>query len=135
MVSLEGIYKRTKSENYDAFLEKIGLNFLVRPVACLSSSTFTISYIIEGKLRFKTETPLQTTEFEFCVGEDWVETLSGDYMLDCSATLKDNILTIIQTPRDAPDKEITFVREFSEEGMDLTITIEDVVYKQYYTRQ
>ncbi|XP_040564553.1 fatty acid-binding protein [Lepeophtheirus salmonis] len=135
MVSIEGIYKRTKSDNYDAFLAKIGLNFLIRKAACLASATLTISKTSEGKWHFKTETTMRTTEIEFNVGEDWVETMSGGYKVDCSATLEDNTLTIIQKPQDAEGKMITLVRKFSEEGIDVTMTIEEVVCKQFYTRQ
>nr|ACO12929.1 Fatty acid-binding protein, heart [Lepeophtheirus salmonis] len=135
MVSIEGVYKRTKSDNYDAFLAEIGLNFLIRKAACMASSTLTISKSPEDKYAFKTETTMRTTSLEFKIGEDWVETMPGDNKVNCSATLEGNTLTIIQRPQDAPEKMITIVREFSDEGISVTMTIEKVVCKQFFTRQ
>nr|ACO10815.1 Cellular retinoic acid-binding protein 2 [Caligus rogercresseyi] len=135
MVQFEGVYKRTKNENYDAFLAKIGLNFLIRKAACLSSATLTISKSPEDKWVFKTETTMRTTVMEFKVGEDWVETVQGGYKVDNSASLEGNKLTIIQKPQDGPGKMITIVREFSDEGISVTMTLDEVVCTQYYTRQ
>ncbi|CAB4067670.1 unnamed protein product [Lepeophtheirus salmonis] len=86
----------------------------------------------EDKYTFKTETTMRTTSLEFKVGEDWVETMPGDNKVNCSATLEVNTLTIIQRPQDAPEKMITIVREFSDEGISVTMTIEKVVCKQFF---
>nr|ACO14723.1 Cellular retinoic acid-binding protein 2 [Caligus clemensi] len=136
MVSFEGVYKRAKNENYDAFLAKIGLNFLIRKAACLASATLTVSKSSEDeKWTFKTETTMRTTTMEFKVGEDWVETVQGGYKVDCSASFEGNTLTIIQKPQDGPGKVITIVREFSDEGIKVTMTLDEVVCNQFYTRQ
>jgi len=42
MVNFEGTYKRTKEEQYEAFLSKLGLSFLLRKAATISTPTMEI---------------------------------------------------------------------------------------------
>ena len=78
MAKFAGTYKRTREERYEDFLNKLGLNFLLRKAATVSTPVMEISETSPGKWRIKTSTTLKTMEINFQLGVPFDEkTIDG----------------------------------------------------------
>ncbi len=73
MVKFAGTYKRTKEEGYEDFLNALGLSFLLRKAATVSTPVMEITETSPGKWRIKTMTTLKNIEVNFKHGEAFDE--------------------------------------------------------------
>ncbi len=159
MVQFAGTYKRTKEEHYEDFLNALGLNFFLRKAATISTPVMEITETSPGKWRIKTMTTLKTIEVNFKLGEPFDETFvdgrevtttisqEGDsrycvcasnshHCQDCfnKMTSKHRWITV-QKEKKVGGTDLTIVRDFTDEGINVEMKCKDVVSKQFFARQ
>ena len=64
MVQMTGTYTRTEEKDYDKFLSKLGVNFMLRKAATISTPTMEITES-GGKWKMVTSTSLKSIVLEF----------------------------------------------------------------------
>ena len=136
MVKFAGKYLRTKEEKYDAFLSKLGLNYLMRKGATVSTPTMEITETSPGKWKMVTATKLKSVELEFELGKAFDEKTADGR--ECKTTVTqegDSTWVTMQVAQKDGQKTVKVVREFSDEGIAVQMICEDVVSKQFFTRQ
>nr|ABU97480.1 allergen Tyr p 13 [Tyrophagus putrescentiae] len=131
MVQLNGSYKLEKSDNFDAFLKELGVNFVTRNLA--KSASPTVEVIVDGdSYTIKTSSTLKNSEIKFKLGEEFEEDRADGKKVQTSVTKEgDNKLVQVQKG----DKPVTIVREFSEEGLTVTATVNGATSVRFYKRQ
>merc|ERR1712226_1612018 len=72
MVQMTGSYTRTEEKDYDKFLGKLGINFMLRKAATISTPSMEITES-GGKWKMKTSTSLTSVVLEFELGKEFDE--------------------------------------------------------------
>jgi len=135
MVQIEGTYKRTSVENYDAFLAKTGMGMMLRKAATMAAPTLEISIDSEGKYRMVTSTAMTKMELIFELGVEFESKLPGGGTSKGIMTKEGEDKLIFKQSGNEGKNEVTVIRHFSDEGIDQQNICGDVVAKQYFTRQ
>nr|ABL09307.1 allergen Aca s 13 [Acarus siro] len=131
MVQINGSYKLEKSDNFDAFLKELGLNFVTRNLA--KSATPTVEVSVNGdSYTIKTASTLKNTEISFKLGEEFEEARADGKTVK-TVVNKESDTKFVQVQQG--DKEVTIVREFSDEGLTVTATVNGVTSVRFYKRQ
>jgi len=118
MTDITGKYEMIGSENFDAYMESIGVGYLKRKIAgALSSAVVDITK--DGPTyTLKTSTTVKNTEVKFELGKPFEETTLDDRKVQSTFALDGNVLKQTQT---AKDFESTIDREFT--GSELIATL------------
>lgn len=135
MVAFAGKYKRTKEEKYEEFLTKLGLNFMMRKGATVSTPTMEITETSPGKWKMVTATKLKSVEINFELGKEFEEKTTDGR--DCKTVVKqegDNKWVTTQTAQKSGQKNVTVNRVFTDAGIEVEMICEDVVSKQFFAR-
>ena len=135
MVQFAGKYKRVKEENYDAFLSKVGVSFVLRKAATASTPSMEITDLGGGKWKIVTSTTLKSMTVEFEMGKPYDETAADGREVTTTATQDGNTWTIVQKAKKAGEKDVKVIREFNDKGIDVQYICEDVISKQVFERQ
>ncbi len=135
MVQFAGKYKQVKEENYENFLKALELNLILRKAAQASNPIMEISEQGPGKWKIVNSTILKSIVVEFEDGKPFdEETTDGR---KCTTTFKiegDRWVTEQKNKKEGgPDVHV--VREFSDAGIDVTVSCKDVVAKLKFARQ
>ncbi len=135
MVQIAGKYKRTKCENYDEFLSKVGVGFLLRKAATASTPTMEIVDLGGGKWKVTTATTMKSmsVEFEFDKAFD-EETPDGRSVKTTMSKESDTKWVLIQKDKKG-GKDVRVVRNFEDGGINIEYSCDGVVSKQYFSRQ
>merc|ERR1712183_814689 len=135
MVQIIGKYKRTTEEKYEDFLNKLNVGLLKRMAAMASVPTMEISEA-GGKYKMVTSTTLTSVELNFELGVAFDETTADGRTCKTTVTKEgDNKLITKQVAQKSGQKDVTVIREFSDEGIAVQFICEDVVSKQFFKRQ
>merc|ERR1712055_246023 len=135
MVQFIGTYKRTEEEKYEAFLNKLNVGLLKRKAALASTPSMEISES-GGKYKMVTSTTLSSVELNFELGVEFDETTADGRTCKTTVTKEgDNKLVTKQVAQKEGEKNVTVVREFSDEGINVEFICGDVVSKQFFKRQ
>ena len=128
---------RTKEENYNDFLVKLGVGFIMRKAATSGTPTMEISK--EGnKWTLVTKTTFFTTEMTSNVelGVPFEELTTDGRKCKTTITMEgDSKLITNQVAAEAGKKSVKVIREFSDEGIDIQMICEDVVSHVVFKRQ
>ncbi len=136
MVKFVGTYKRTKEERYDDFLNKLGLNIIMRKAATATTPTMEITETEPGKWRMVTATKMSKVDISFELGKSFDEKTTDGREVTTTVTQEgDNRWVTTQTAKKAGQKDVKVIREFSDKGIDVQMICEDIVSKQFYERQ
>ncbi len=136
MVSFAGTYKRTKEEKYEEFLNKLGLNFLLRKAATVSTPVMEITETSPGKWRIKTSTTLKTLEINFKHGEPFDEkSLDGRDVTTTVTQEGETRWVTVQKDKKPGGIDVKVIRDFTDKGIDVQMICGDVVSVQFYERQ
>ncbi|KAM3514552.1 hypothetical protein MY11210_001787 [Beauveria gryllotalpidicola] len=131
-----GKYRLSKTENFDAFLAEIGLGYIKRKLAQSTSPELTISR--DGDLwTMVTSSALSTSHVSFVLGEDFAEHRQDGVSVTSRVTADDNngsSNTWIQTQKPADGKDVTIVREFGDDEVKVTSTVNGVTAHRVYER-
>merc|ERR1711950_56094 len=120
-----GKYDRTVAEKYDEFLSELGVNFLLRKAATVSSPVFEVTYDAGSEeWLFKTSTTLKTMELKFKLGVEFEEKTPDGREVTAIVTKEGDTFVSIQTAKKEGEKSTKITREFAG---DEVIVISQVI--------
>merc|ERR1712168_1199940 len=130
---LTGSYTQTSNEGYEEFLKKLNVGFILRKAAMASTPVMTIAED-GGNWTMITKTTVESIELRFRLGEEFEETTTDGRKCKTTVSLAGNQMTTSQKATKAGEKDVTVVRSFDDGGITVTLTCEDVVCTQKYSR-
>merc|ERR1712071_646046 len=131
MAPITGTYTQVSSEKYEDFLKALGVGFILRKAAMASTPVMTIAED-GGNWTMITKTTVKSIELRFKLGEAFDETTTDGRNCKTTVTLEGNKMTTSQKATKAGDKDVVAVREFSDDGLTVTMTCEGVSSVQKY---
>ena len=131
----KGKYERVSEEQYDDFLKALGVNFMLRKAATVSTPVMEVSEL-GGVWSIKTSTSLKAMELKFKIGEAFDETTPDGREVSAMVTLEGNKFISEQTAKKSGQKSTKTVREFTGSECIVTMTIigSDVVCVQRFKK-
>merc|ERR1711910_91229 len=132
MVQMTGTFTRVSEEGYEDFLKVLNVGFMLRKAAMASTPVMTISES-GGDWTMTTKTTMKSIELKFRLGEPFDETTTDGRSVTTTVTQDGDKLVTKQVGKDG-SKDVTAVRQFTDEGLTLTMTCGDVSSKQVYKR-
>ena len=131
----KGKYERVSEEQYDDFLKALGVNFMLRKAATVSTPVMEVSEL-GGVWSIKTSTSLKAMELKFKIGEAFDETTPDGREVSAIVTLEGNKFISEQTAKKSGQKSTKTVREFTGSECIVTMTIigSDVVCVQKFKK-
>jgi len=132
-MSIEGTYELTNSENFTEYMKAIGVGVLLRNMAAHATPTTYITHdAATDEWTVKTTTTFKTTEIKFKLGVEFKEeTADGRKCTSVITKEGDNKLKHVQT---SGDSVLVNYREFTAEGMKMTLEAPGVVCTRNYKR-
>merc|ERR1712165_381099 len=132
MVQMTGSYTRVSEEGYEDVLKALNVGFMLRKAALASTPTMTITEA-GGSWTLVTKTTMKSMELKFKLGEEFDEETTDGRKCKTTVTMDGNKLVTNQKAQGG-GKDALAVREFSDDGLTLTITVEGAVSKQVFKR-
>merc|ERR1712020_619550 len=131
----KGKYERVSEDKYDDFLKALGVNFMLRKAATVSTPVMEVSEL-GGVWSIKTSTSLKAMELKFKDGEAFDETTPDGREVSALVTLEGNKFISIQTAKKTGQKSTRTIREFTGTECIVTMTIDglDIVCKQKFKK-
>ena len=131
----KGKYERVSEEQYDDFLKALGVNFMLRKAATVSTPVMEVSEL-GGVWSIKTSTSLKAMELKFKLGEAFDETTPDGREVSAMVTLEGNKFISEQTAKKSGQKSTKTVREFTGSECIVTMTIigSDIVCVQKFKK-
>ncbi|KAJ8334806.1 hypothetical protein SKAU_G00404450 [Synaphobranchus kaupii] len=125
-----GKWDLKESKNFDAYMEKLGVNAIMRTMG--NNTKPSLKFTMNGDtIKFITESLLKTTEITFKLGEEFDETTADGRKSKSVITLEDGKLVHVQKWM---GKETSLVREVNGNDLTLTLTMDDVVSTRHYVK-
>jgi len=130
-MSFEGKWKLESSENFDEYMQALGVNFMLRKVAATAKPAMIITR--SGDVyTIKSESSVKNTEFSFKFGEEFDET-TADGRKSKSTITKDSDKKWTHVQKSDPPS--TMVRELTDDDtIVVTCVAKDVTSKRVYKR-
>ncbi|KAK3597542.1 hypothetical protein CHS0354_018140 [Potamilus streckersoni] len=131
---LAGVWVLKTNENLDAYLQEIGVGFIMRKLAVVANSTMTIA--IEGeKIRISTNRPKDSQAF-FTLGEEFDCKDPQDNQFKAIATWQNGVLFTDAKPVD-PYLGIPHLieRRIVDGDLEMKITVNNVVCKRIFKKK
>ena len=131
----KGKYERVSEEQYEDFLKALGVNFMLRKAASVSTPVMEVSEL-GGVWSIKTSTSLKAMELKFKIGEAFNETTPDGREVSAMVTLEGNKFISEQTAKKSGQKSTKTVREFTGSECIVTMTIigSDIVCVQKFKK-
>jgi len=127
--SFVGTWKIESSENFDKYMEAVGVGAALAKLGSVAKPTLTIS--IEGDTwNLKSETLFKNNKIQFQLGVEFDETTADDRHMKTTFTLEGNKL--IQTQKGTIPSVIT--REVAGDKMTVLCKAGDVVATRLYVK-
>lgn len=133
MVQFTGKFTRVKAENYDEFLKALNVGFLLRKAATASTPVMEITES-DGNWSMKTSTSMKSMELKFKLGVPFEEETSDGRKCETTVTMDGNKLITSQKALKKGEKDVTAVREFFDDKLIMTMTVDGVSSVQEYKR-
>ena len=118
----KGKYERVSEEQCDDFLKALGVSFMLRKAATVSTPVMEVSEL-GGVWSIKTSTSLKAMELNFKIGEVFDETTPDGREVSAMVTLEGNKFISKQTAKKSGQKSTKTVREFTGSECIVTMTI------------
>jgi len=120
-------YKLASSEKFDEYMKAIGVGLVVRKMGNAASPVVELTkngdeYTLTSQSTFKNTTTV------FKLGEEFEEETPDGRKVKAVVTQEGNKLIHVQKG----EKETTIIREFSEDELKMTLTVEDIVCTRIY---
>ncbi|XP_038059815.1 myelin P2 protein-like [Patiria miniata] len=136
MAHFKGTYKLDTSENFEPFMQALGVNVLLRKVGTTTKPTLKIETDDGKHFKFISESTFKNIKTEFTIGEEYEDTSPDGRKTKNVVTLNENKLTQLEKPRDGKGKEVTYIRELTESGdLKVTCILDDIVATRLYKNQ
>merc|ERR1739841_286193 len=132
MVQMTGTYTRVSEENYEEVLKALNVGFMLRKAALASTPTMTIPES-GGQWNMVTKTTMKSIDLKFRLGEEFDEETTDGRKCKTTVTMEGNKLITNQRATGG-GKDALAVREFSDDGVVMTITVDGVSCKQVFKR-
>merc|ERR1712172_10423 len=132
MVQMTGTYTRVSEENYEEVLKALNVGFMLRKAALASTPTMTITEA-GGQWNMVTKTTMKSIDLKFRLGEEFDEETTDGRKCKTIVTMEGNKLITNQRATGG-GKDALAVREFSDDGVVMTITVDGVSCKQVFKR-
>ncbi|XP_033748126.1 fatty acid-binding protein, adipocyte-like [Pecten maximus] len=132
--TIGGVWVLDKNENLDDYLKEIGVNFMLRKLATVASSTMTITR--EGnEIRIVTKGP-KDTDVKFELGKEVVSHDPNDNELKAIVTWSGGKLTTDSTPTDGSKAKATLVERWIEDDqLIMSVKVNDVKMKRIFKKK
>ncbi|XP_069777879.1 fatty acid-binding protein, liver-like [Narcine bancroftii] len=125
-----GKWELVNTENFEAYMVKLGVNVVLRNLAKIAKPTTTISK--EGDvITVATDSTIKSTKIHFKIGEEFEETTADQRKTKTTVTMDKG--KMVQTQQ-WDGKETTLVRELKDDDLILTCTMGDVVCTRTYRK-
>merc|ERR1712029_58509 len=136
MVEMKGKYVRSSAENYDKFLDALGVGIILKKAATATTPEMTVEET-DGEWTIKTSTMLKSMELKFKLGEKFDEKTPDGREVTSLVELDGNKLITTQTAKKAGEKSTKSTREFFDDKCVYTIEIldSDIICTQTFTRK
>merc|ERR1711879_1030456 len=115
MAQMTGTYTRVSEENYEEVLKVLNVGFMLRKAALASTPTMTITEA-GGQWNVITKTTMKSIDLKFRLGEEFAEVTTDGRKCKTTVTTDGG-------------KDALAVREFSDDGVVMTITVDGVSCK------
>ena len=137
MEAFKGKFKRTSAVNYEEFLKALGVSWLLRKAATVSTPVTEISED-KGEWTIRTSTTLKTIELKFKLGEEFDEVTADGRDVKGKVVFEDGKIITVQKAKHEKEKSTRSVREMNgTEELIYTLTvdgIDDMVCVQKFKR-
>jgi len=130
MAGIEGKYKLEKSENFDNFLDKLGVGFMVKTAAKTLKPTLEVE-VKDDTYIFRSLSTFKNTEIKFKLGQEFEEDRADGKRVKTVVT-KEGDNKFVQ--KQFGDKEVNIVREFNGDEVVVTAQVADVTSVRTYKR-
>ncbi|KAM5314644.1 fatty acid-binding protein 9-like [Glossophaga mutica] len=125
-----GTWKLESSENFEEYLEQLGVPVTIRHLAALEKPKISIS-ANEDKVSIKTESSFKNFEISFKLGEEFDETTADNRKVKSIITLDGDSLVHVQKWL---GKETTIKRQIVDGKMVAKHTMNNVVSTRVYKK-
>merc|ERR1711872_847248 len=134
MVQFTGKYTRVSAENYDEFLKVLNVGFLLRKAATASTPVMEISET-DGNWIMKTSTTMKAMELKFKLGVPFEEETTDGRKCETTVTMEGNKLITMQKALKNGQKDVKAVREFTDDKVTMSTTVDGVTAVQVFKRE
>ncbi|CAL8086062.1 unnamed protein product [Calicophoron daubneyi] len=132
MAHFVGTWKLTKSDNFDAVLQKLGVNVIKRKL--INSTHPEVTYTLDGEnMTIKTVSALKTTTIHFQFGKEFEEKTADDRTVMSTVT-KESDDKLVQIQKH-PDNTTEIVREVHGDSLTSHVSVGDVKAVLQYTKK
>ncbi|MFI5866399.1 lipocalin/fatty-acid binding family protein [Streptomyces sp. NPDC051546] len=129
-MSFAGTYEMTGSDNFEEYLNAVGVGFATRKLA--ASSKPTVEVTEDGNaFTLKTVTTFKTTHLAFVLGGEFIEEREDGAKFPTTIVRDGNQL--VQTQK-LDNATATITRTFTADGLEATFEADGVVSKRSYKR-
>ncbi|KAG1955681.1 cellular retinoic acid-binding protein 1b [Pimephales promelas] len=137
MPNFAGTWKMKSSEHFEELLKALGVNAMLRKVACAAASKPHVEIRQNGEQFYiKTSTTARTTEINFQIGQEFnEETVDGRKCKSLVTWETENKMTCTQTLVDGKGPKTYWTRELRGNELILTFGADDVVCTRIYVRE
>merc|ERR1712112_806260 len=125
MVELKGTYERSSAENYEAFLDALGVGMILKKAATATTPVMTVSEG-GGQWTIKTSTMLKSMELKFKMGEEFDEKTPDGREVKAKGTFEDGKIVTVQKAKKDGEKSTKSIRELEGDVLVYTMTIDGV---------
>lgn len=127
-----GVWKLDRSENFQEFLQEVGVGLPLRKMASLAKPEMTISIENDNKIKIVMKTGFFTQEDCFYLNEEFLKEMQGTLM-KAIASYEDGMIKMTNTPVDPNSKvkQQVIHRERVGDEIILTLHTGNVVCKRY----
>merc|ERR1712076_109202 len=119
--------------NYTQVSKALGCGFILRKAAMASTPVMSIAED-GGNWTMITKTSVKSIELRFKLGEEFEEDTTDGRHCKTTVTLSGNTMTTVQKATKSGEKDVTAVREFSDDGITLTLTTDGATSVQKFKR-
>jgi len=131
MVQMTGSFTQVSAEGYEDVLKALNVGFMLRKAATASTPVMTITEA-GGKWNMITKTTMKSAELNFELGKEFDEETTDGRKCKTTVTVEGNKMITNQRATKAGEKDVLVIREFDDDGINYSITVDGVVSNQRF---